>query len=430
MSVINKSKLKTYLNLNYNVLFSGLHGVGKTTVLTQIFQEENVKWSYFSASTLDPWVDLIGIPRVVGIEQPKLELVRPAFFFDDIEVIFFDELNRAPDKVLNAVMELIQFKSINGFKFKKLRAVWGAINPSDDEDTYKVNKLDPAFLDRFQVKIDVPFKLDEEYFRGKYPDTAEKFIDWWNGLSKELRLTVSPRRLDYAAHAHANGCRLEDFLPRDSGIARLKTLLKSASFHQEIRDIEDQDEAASFLKDGNNATKLLELVKANDSIANDFFNKFGDTLPKELIDPFYEYVYARKNGFTVVSSIIDLVEKLPTANKPQITGAFINNVDLSLICSGDANLRNDLIGLAKQRPDLSQKLITKLVESLVVANSDQLNRAFWGIEGRSAGKPSNVQRLLQHISRLPDQYKISDHQKNFINTKLYEHKVVDNQRFL
>ena len=43
-----------------------------------------------------------------------------------------DEFSRAHKKVRNAVMELIQFKSINGRKFKNLKIVWAAINPDDD----------------------------------------------------------------------------------------------------------------------------------------------------------------------------------------------------------------------------------------------------------------------------------------------------------
>ena len=55
-----------------------------------------------------------------------LDLVRPQEFQDDeVEAIFMDEFSRHK-KVRNAVMELIQFKSINGRKFKNLKIVWAA----------------------------------------------------------------------------------------------------------------------------------------------------------------------------------------------------------------------------------------------------------------------------------------------------------------
>jgi MoxR-like ATPase len=47
-----------------------------------------------------------------------LELVRPKAFRDDeVQALFFDEFNRSHKNKRNAVMELMQFKSINGRKF-------------------------------------------------------------------------------------------------------------------------------------------------------------------------------------------------------------------------------------------------------------------------------------------------------------------------
>src|ERR1017187_2594601 len=124
-SVINEARIKQYLALEYNVLFIGLHGVGKTAVVKKVFTEAyGDRWKYFSASTLDPWVDFVGTPK--SVDDPRggqvLELIRPKFIkHDEVEAIFLDEFNRAPDKVINAVMELIQFRSINGHKLKNLK---------------------------------------------------------------------------------------------------------------------------------------------------------------------------------------------------------------------------------------------------------------------------------------------------------------------
>lgn len=46
-----------------NVVFRGRHGVGKTTMVIDAFNRKKLKWLYFSASTMDPWVDLIGVPK-------------------------------------------------------------------------------------------------------------------------------------------------------------------------------------------------------------------------------------------------------------------------------------------------------------------------------------------------------------------------------
>ena len=90
-------------------------------------------------------------------------------------------------KVRNAVMELMQFKSINGKKFKNLRIVWAAINP-EDEDEYDVERLDPAQKDRFHISLDIPYKPDLDYFTRVYSeDTARAAISWWNELPDEIK---------------------------------------------------------------------------------------------------------------------------------------------------------------------------------------------------------------------------------------------------
>src|SRR5579862_8258869 len=129
-TVFNIPRLERYRDLGLNVMLKGHAGVGKTEVIKHVFRD--LKWKYFSASTMDPWVDLIGVPRTHVDKQlgDVLDLVRPRFVVENqIEAIFLDELNRAPEKVLNALMELIQFRSINGFKFTNLKMIWIAINP-------------------------------------------------------------------------------------------------------------------------------------------------------------------------------------------------------------------------------------------------------------------------------------------------------------
>jgi MoxR-like ATPase len=165
MALVDMSALRAYRDAGLNVLFEGHAGIGKTAIVNKTFEGLNFK--YFSAPTMDPWVDLVGVPRDVADEirgGRVLELVRPEFVkANKIQAIFIDELNRAPTKVLDALMEVIQFKSINGFKLTNLRVIWAAINPEDDSD-YVVTMLDRAMKDRFQVQLRVPYQVDREFF--------------------------------------------------------------------------------------------------------------------------------------------------------------------------------------------------------------------------------------------------------------------------
>src|SRR3569832_1961300 len=117
---MNNAKLDFWAINDYNVIFEGHHGTGKTALVKEVFNkafgEHGVDWLYFSAATMDAWVDFVGVPREVLDEDGAryLDLIRPrALAKDTVKAIFFDEFNRAPAKTRNAVMELLQFKSIN-----------------------------------------------------------------------------------------------------------------------------------------------------------------------------------------------------------------------------------------------------------------------------------------------------------------------------
>lgn len=75
-----------------------------------------------------------------------------------VEAMFFAEIDRMPKIVCQAVMELLQFKSIKGEQFPNLKVVWAAINLDDDEGfANEVEKLNPAQANhRFEITIDVP----------------------------------------------------------------------------------------------------------------------------------------------------------------------------------------------------------------------------------------------------------------------------------
>lgn len=268
-----------------NVIFRGKHGVGKTTKVLEAFNSHNLKWQYFSASTMDPWVDFIGIPKE-KTEDGKtfLDLIRPKHFAeDDVEAIFLDEYNRAPKKVRNAVMELIQFKSINGKKFKNLKIVWAAINPDDDSEKYDVEPLDPAQMDRFHVVVDVPYLPDMPYFKNKFgAETALAGLTWWKDLTKEERDKVSPRRLDYTLDIHAKGGDIRFVLPEGLNINKLLTELKNGPISSQLEKLHKDNNveaAKAFISVENNYSACFKHIVGN----KDYLSFFVPLLNDERI---------------------------------------------------------------------------------------------------------------------------------------------------
>ena len=209
----------------FNVLLEGGHGVGKTAMVKEVFDDLGWQWKYFSASTIDPWVDLVGVPKE---KDGVLELIRPASLdFDNVEAIFLDEYNRAPKKVRNAVMELIQFQSINGKKFPKLKVVFAAINPDDDEEvSYDVEKLDPAQIDRFHIHLPVPNEPCPYFFKNTYGSVGTLAVKWWTD-SEKVKFLSDPNQLKHVR---------KDLMGKERYLKDMAHLLPEIELMRDLRD--------------------------------------------------------------------------------------------------------------------------------------------------------------------------------------------------
>lgn len=280
-----KNKLDHYFKIGKNVLLEGRHGTGKTSLVTEIFNKNCKNWLYFSGSTLDPWVDFVGVPKEIKKGNDYvLSFVLPERMADDkVEAIFIDEYNRSHKKIRNATMELVQFKSINGRKFPNLRVVWAAINPSDEEEEYDVEELDGAQIDRFQIRIKIPFNPEIEYFQNKFGnDWAKSALEWWNGMPDKAKRLVSPRRLDYALEIHQEGGDVFDVIPMETNPTKLIATLKLGSLEDKIKNLyklKDAKKAQQFFEDENNFQAALPVIKRK----ADYMKFFLPTIDNERI---------------------------------------------------------------------------------------------------------------------------------------------------
>lgn len=309
-----KNGLKLYLDNALNVCLIGRHGVGKTAVVQKLFTETfGDKWIYLSGATLDPFIDLIGVPLKQEDEngKPYLEFIRPKQLQEDnVHAIFCDEYNRAPKKVKNALLEVIQFKSIQGYKFKNLKVVWTAINPDDDNE-YDIEPLDPAQKDRFHIHMELPYLLDKEYFTSMYgEDLYVSSAEWWYALDENIRKQISPRRLDYAIQVWKINGNIRDVIPKQANVSKLLENLKKGSLSIRIEKL---------LKETNEEVIRQELSVNEISYIQkhlselEYIDQFLKFLPEELIlkeapDNYTicDYINKNKNNFS--SSLISTLE--------------------------------------------------------------------------------------------------------------------------
>lgn len=170
-------------------------------------------------------------------------------------------------KVRNACMELLQFKTINGRAFPNLKIIWAAINPDDDE-TYDVEKLDPAQKDRFHIHVDIPYKADKGYFMAKYgEERGRSAVSWWDDLPEDVQRVVSPRRLDYALDIYSKQGDIRYVLPEESNVSKLLTTLKEGPIPDMIDRLYkagDLDAARRWITAENNYQAAIEYIRRSE----------------------------------------------------------------------------------------------------------------------------------------------------------------------
>jgi len=204
MASINVKTLKSYMAAELNIIISGVHGVGKTAKLKEAADQLGLTMKYYSASTLDSFTDLTGIP-VPDKETKTVEYYRPKAI-DEADVVFFDEFNRADQRTLNTLFELIQSRSINGERLPKLKCVVAAMNPVTEE--YSTEQTDAAIMDRFDIFLQADPEADLGYFIKKFGDRVGKAaVELWSdyhrsymdaqsrGKSNSIAY-ISPRRME------------------------------------------------------------------------------------------------------------------------------------------------------------------------------------------------------------------------------------------
>jgi len=446
MASINmlNAKLDFWVKHNKNVLFIGKHGVGKTAMVKDTFDRHGLKWRYFSASTMDPWVDFIGVPREktenkvpeqfeiikelasldvniayewvqenwkIGNESAKrivdhainreqgltyLDLVRPqTFAAGEVEALFFDEYNRSPKKVRNAVMELIQFKSINGMKFPNLRIVWAAINPDEDEsETYDVERLDPAQADRYHVTVEVPYRPNADWFRTEYGKRiGDAAIQWWDDLPDEEKNRISPRRLQYALDVYRERGDVRDVLPYTSNVSKLTTALNTGPITEKIESLfasKDAAEARSFLQNENNYAAAMKFIPKSETLMSYFI----PLLPKEKMaalmnedDKMSSYIINNTDKVPVFKSVCQEILGANTNARlvKKIRRTFTENQELGKAFASDATdfvekpFFNS-VKLIDKKPVWSETLTSLKAEQMKNSSTDSFISVYEKIE--------------------------------------------------
>ncbi len=145
------------------VLLRGRHGIGKSTVVYQFADKNNMEVVERRASQMTEG-DLVGLPT---IENNSTKFNPPDWFkaaCDRPVVLFLDEVDRATLEVRQGIFELTDSRKLNGHNLHPDTLVFAAVNGGEHGSQYQVGEMDPAELDRWTV-----FDIDP---------TVEDWLSW------------------------------------------------------------------------------------------------------------------------------------------------------------------------------------------------------------------------------------------------------------
>ena len=150
--VININELKRVLQItpeSQNIMLTGKHGIGKSQILKQFFEERGQKVVILFLGQMSDPGDLIGLPRL-NEETGKTDFMLPYWFPTDGKpvVLFLDELNRARSEVLQTIMDLTLNRTLAGKSLPEGSRIISAVN---DGEEYQLTDLDPALVSRFNI---------------------------------------------------------------------------------------------------------------------------------------------------------------------------------------------------------------------------------------------------------------------------------------
>lgn len=141
--------LEFYIRTNHNILLVGQRGIGKTLLSFQAAQKCGLKVAYINLSTLER-TDLLGFPNL--FEKGDIIHFKSPYYLPFLEkgqkpnqVIIFDEVDKANTDIQAPLLEILQFKTING---KPLNAAACVLTGNLPQENVFSNSISTALLDR------------------------------------------------------------------------------------------------------------------------------------------------------------------------------------------------------------------------------------------------------------------------------------------
>ena len=123
----------------------GTHGIGKTEMVQQVAEDLGYQWAYIAPAQFEEMGDLVGMP---SIEKGRTVFSSPDWVptKEGPGILLIDDVNRADDRILRGIMQLLQNYELVSWKLPNLWQIVLTANP--DGGDYSVTPMDNAMLTR------------------------------------------------------------------------------------------------------------------------------------------------------------------------------------------------------------------------------------------------------------------------------------------
>jgi hypothetical protein len=131
----------------------GKHGVGKTQIVRDLCKRKGWAHAYAAPAQFEEMGDLHGMPSVldpdVNVQGDEITVYSPPAWIPKEEgpgLLILDDINRADDRMLRGVMQLLQNFELLSWKLPAKWQIVATANP--DDGNYSVTTMDDAMLTR------------------------------------------------------------------------------------------------------------------------------------------------------------------------------------------------------------------------------------------------------------------------------------------
>lgn len=127
----------------------GTHGIGKTMMVEEFAKDQGWEFSYCAPAQFEEMGDLNGLPILDEIDGERVTRFAPPSWVpkaDGPGILLLDDINRADDRILRGLMQLLQKSELFSWKLPEKWQIVCTANPEGGD--YSVTPMDDAMLTR------------------------------------------------------------------------------------------------------------------------------------------------------------------------------------------------------------------------------------------------------------------------------------------